>query len=60
MAALRPRRYPSAEWDAGREEVIVVAMPAEAAQPSPEFPWRPPFTVDLLFELPDTGLRYEV
>lgn len=38
----------------------MVAMPAEAAQPSPEFPWRPPFTVDLLFELPDTGLRYEV
>src|SRR5262249_43827461 len=24
------------------------------------FPWQPPFTVDLLFELPDNGLRYEV
>ncbi|MGH3735771.1 MAG: Uma2 family endonuclease [Micromonosporaceae bacterium] len=35
-------------------------MPAEAEQPTPQFPWRPPFTVDLLFELPDTGLRYEV
>lgn len=37
-----------------------MAMPAEVEPPTPEFPWRPPFTVDLLFELPDTGLRYEV
>jgi hypothetical protein len=27
---------------------------------SPAWPWRPPFTVDLLFELPDNGFRYEV
>jgi Uma2 family endonuclease len=31
-----------------------------ASKPAEAFPWRPPFTVDLLFELPDTGLRYEV
>jgi hypothetical protein len=24
------------------------------------FPWQPPYTVDVLFELPSDGLRYEV
>ncbi|SDY76604.1 Endonuclease, Uma2 family (restriction endonuclease fold) [Micromonospora pattaloongensis] len=32
-----------------------------AAEAGAEMSWpRPPFTVDTLFELPDTGLRYEV
>jgi Uma2 family endonuclease len=39
-----------------------VALPLEIEEPEPDlrFPWQPPFTVDLLFELPDNGLRYEV
>ena len=38
-----------------------MAMPVPADPPAPSaFPWRPPFTVDLLFELPDSELRFEV
>jgi Uma2 family endonuclease len=39
-----------------------VAMPIEVEPEHPvaEFPWRPPFTVDLLFELPPNELRYQV
>lgn len=38
-----------------------MAMPARAQPPAAgPFPWRPPFTVDLLFELPDSDVRYEV
>ncbi|MDQ7903358.1 Uma2 family endonuclease [Phytohabitans sp. ZYX-F-186] len=36
-----------------------MAMPVEV-EPVPQAWPRPPFTVDTLFELPDTGLRYEV
>jgi Uma2 family endonuclease len=32
----------------------------EPEHPVAEFPWRPPFTVDLLFELPPNELRYQV
>jgi Uma2 family endonuclease len=41
---------------------VLVAAPLEIEEPEPDlrFPWQPPFTVDLLFELPDNGLRYEV
>jgi Uma2 family endonuclease len=41
---------------------VQVAAPLEVDEPGSDmgFPWRPPFTVDLLFELPDNGLRYEV
>jgi Uma2 family endonuclease len=41
----------------------MVAAPIEIEEPMPDprFPWRPPFTVDTLFELPTAdGLRYEV
>jgi Uma2 family endonuclease len=41
----------------------MVAAPIEIEEPMPEqrFPWRPPYTVDTLFELPTAdGLRYEV
>lgn len=34
--------------------MVMPAVPVPQAWP------RPPFTVDTLFELPDTGLRYEV
>ena len=37
-----------------------MAAPLRVEASGPEFPWRPPFTVDLLYELPDNGLRYEV
>jgi Uma2 family endonuclease len=40
--------------------VTAVLEAKMASKPTEAFPWRPPFTVDLLFELPDTGLRYEV
>ncbi len=37
-----------------------MAAPVLPKELSVTFPWRPPFTVDTLFELPDNGLRYEV
>jgi Uma2 family endonuclease len=37
-----------------------MAAPLMVEEPTMSFPWRPPFTVDTLFELPDTGLRFEV
>jgi Uma2 family endonuclease len=36
-----------------------VAAPVEIDQ-SENSPWRPPYTVDTLFELPETDLRFEV
>lgn len=32
----------------------------EEPMPDKDFPWQPPYTVDVLFELPSDGLRYEV
>jgi Uma2 family endonuclease len=39
-----------------------VALPIETEPEHPvaDFPWRPPFTVDTLFELPPNELRYQV
>ncbi len=38
----------------------MVAMPVEIQGSELRFPWRPPFTVDTLFEPPETDLRFEV
>jgi hypothetical protein len=43
----------------------MVAAPIEIYGPEEPmtdkgFPWQPPYTVDVLFELPSDGLRYEV
>lgn len=46
-------------WIVSRGEVTAVAMHAEVETMSHVWP-KPPFTVDTLFELPETGLRYEV
>jgi len=37
-----------------------VAAPIEIDDPEMNSPWRPPYTVDTLFELPETDLRFEV
>jgi Uma2 family endonuclease len=37
-----------------------VAAPIEVDDPEMNSPWSPPYTVDTLFELPETGLRFEV
>lgn len=36
------------------------AKPLDEGEARAPFPWRPPFTVDLLFELPNDDLRFEV
>jgi len=37
-----------------------VAAPVEIDEPEMRFPWRPPYTVDTLFEPPQSDLRLEV
>ena len=38
----------------------MVAAPIEIDHPLMRSPWTPPYTVDTLFELPETDLRFEV